>query len=132
MSDRRYAIILDSDEARARVAWLLSKAPTGYTVEIKPTTRSAEQNAKLWPMLTDVRKTKPEGREHVEETWKTLFMHDLGQEMRFEHALDGRGVVPMGYRTSQLGKRVFSDLIESVYAYGARYDVRWSEPVKAA
>jgi len=128
MSGRRYSLILIDEKVRSRAAWLLSKAPIGYTVEIKPVTRSAEQNAKLWPMLADVRKAKPEGREHSDEAWKALFMHALGQEQQFERALDGKGVVPLGYRTSQLSKRLFADLLEVIYEYGARHDVCWSDP----
>jgi hypothetical protein len=128
MSDRRYSLILTDETVRNRAAWLLSQAPLGYTIELKPTTRSAEQNAKLWPMLADVRKAKPEGREHSDEAWKALFMHSLGQEMQLERALDGKGVVPIGYRSSLLGKRLFADLIEIIYEYGARFGVRWSEP----
>lgn len=128
MSDRRYSLILTDETVRNHAAWLLSHAPIGYTVEIKPTTRSAEQNAKLWPMLGDVRKAKPEDRNHSEEAWKALFMHALGQEQQFERALDGKGIVPLGYRSSLLGKRLFSDLIETIYEYGARFGVVWSEP----
>lgn len=130
MSDRRYSLILTDEAVRQRAAWLLSQAPIGYAIEIKPVTRSIEQNAKLWPMLADVRKAKPEDRDHSDEAWKALFMHSLGQEQQFERALDGKGVVPLGYRTSLLGKRLFADLIELIYEYGARFDVRWSEPLR--
>lgn len=132
MSDRRYSLILADENVRNRAIWLLSRAPLGYAVEIKPVTRSIEQNAKLWPMLTDIRKAEPEGRGHSEEVWKSLFMHALGQEMQLERALDGKGIVPIGYRTSQLSKRLFGDLLEVIYAYGARHNIQWSEPMDRA
>lgn len=132
MSDRKYSLILTDEQVRQRAAWLLSKAPLGYAVEIKPVTRSIEQNAKLWPMLTDVERAKPEGRDHLAEDWKTLFMHDLGRELRLLPALNGGGFVPLGYSTRVLSKRDFSDLIEAIYAYGSEHGVRWSEPMERA
>jgi hypothetical protein len=42
-------------------------------------------------------------------------------------AEDG-GMVPIGFRTSELSKKEFADLIEVVYAFGARQGVEWSEP----
>ena len=41
--------------------------------------------------------------------------------------LDG-GFVVLGQRTSQMGKREFSDLIELIYAFGAEKGVVWSDP----
>lgn len=45
-----------------------------------------------------------------------------------EMALDGRGVVPVGFRSSRLTKEQMSDLMEMISEYGARHGVEWSEP----
>lgn len=128
MTERKIVILLTERE-RMHARRLLDEAPAGYVMTIAEMTRTLEQNAKLWPMLKDVRLAKPGGRQHTDETWKALFMHSLGHQQLFERALDDRGVVPLGFRSSQLGKRAFADLIECIYEFGARHDVRWSEPV---
>ena len=121
-------IILSSRLNRARAMGLLDKAPDGAVVNIRRANRTTEQNAKMWAMLSDVSRAKPEGRELTPEVWKSLFMHALGHAQRFEMALDGNGVVPVGFRTSRLTKDGMSDLIETIYEYGARHSIEWSEP----
>jgi hypothetical protein len=127
MTDRQI-VILHTAQQREFGKRLIDAAPEGYVMTLAEMTRTLEQNSKLWPMLADVRRAKPDGRQHTDETWKSLFMHSLGHQQLFERALDDRGVVPLGFRTSQLGKRAFSDLIECIYEYGSRHDIRWSEP----
>jgi hypothetical protein len=97
-------------------------------VNIRAATRIGEQNAKLWAMLSDVSRAKPQGRQYPPEIWKALFMAECGFKPRFEPSLDGQGVVPIGYKSSRLSKAEFSDLIESIAAFGAEHGVVWSEP----
>lgn len=113
---------------RARAHHLVEKAPQGAILNIRPATRTNEQNARFWAMLSDVSRAKPEGRELTPEVWKSLFLHALGHSQRFEMALDGRGVVPVGFRSSRLTKEQMSDLMELISEYGARHGVEWSEP----
>lgn len=126
----RQIIILDSPEKREAAIRLATTWPEGRVITYSELTRTLEQNAKLWPMLADVRKAKPDGRQHTDETWKALFMHSLGHQQLFERALDDRGVVPLGFRSSQLTKPEFSDLIECIYEFGARHNVHWTEPLR--
>jgi hypothetical protein len=74
-----------------------------------------------------VSRAKPEGRELTPEVWKALFLHSLGHQQRFEMALDGNGVIPIGFRSSRLTKEQFSDLIEVIREYGARHGVRFMD-----
>lgn len=113
---------------RERAKRLIDQAPVRAIVNIRPETRTNEQNAKMWAMLSDVSRAKPDGRELTPEVWKSLFLHALGHAQRFEMALDERGVVPVGFRSSRLTKEQMSDLIETIYEFGARHDVCWSEP----
>lgn len=115
---------------RRRVHALVDAAPEGAVVNIRAATRSGEQNAKLWAMLSDVSRAKPEGRELPPEIWKSLFMAEAGFKPRFEPSLDGRGVVPVGYKSSRLTKAEFSELIECIYAFGAQHGVEWTEPME--
>ena len=36
-------------------------------------------------------------------------------------------IFPIGFKSSQLSVRQMSDLIEVIYAYGAKHNVKWSE-----
>ena len=89
--------------------------------------RSNDQNAKLWSMLSEISAAKPEGRQMVPECWKAVFCTALGHEQRFEMALDGKGFVPVGFKTSRMNKRQMSDLIEFIHEYGARHGVQFND-----
>lgn len=105
---------------------LIDKAPANAVVKISPEKRSDDQNAKMWAMLSDVSRAKPEGRRHIPEVWKCLFMQACGHEVAFEHGLDGRPF-PIGFHSSKLTKAQMSDLIEFIYSYGAKHGVKWSD-----
>lgn len=125
-------VILRGDTQRALAKRLVDQAPQGAVVRISPANRTLDQNAKMWALLSDVSRARPEGRELTPEVWKSLFLHALGHSQRFEMALDGNGVVPVGFRSSRLTKEQFSGLIELIYEYGARHGVRWSDERAAA
>lgn len=125
-------VLLTSDYARKTAAELAWKAPYGSVANYRPATRSNEQNAKMWAMLSDVSRAKPDGRELTPEVWKSLFLHALGHAQRFEMALDSRGVVPVGFRSSRLTKEQMSDLIETIYEFGARHSIAWSDETRFA
>ncbi len=107
---------------------LIDAAPDGYVCKVSPPKRTSEQNEKLWAMLSDVARAKPQGRVYPPEIWKCLFMSEAGFEARWEPSLDGKGVVHVGFRSSRLNKAQFSELIEAIYAFGAEHGVEWSEP----
>jgi hypothetical protein len=95
-------------------------------VKISPEERSLDQNNKMWAMISDVSRQKPEGRTHVPEVWKAIFMAACGHEVQFEHGLDDRPF-PIGFRSSRLTKAQMGDLIEFIYAYGSKHNIKWSE-----
>jgi hypothetical protein len=121
-------VILRGDSQRALACDLIRRAPVDAVVTIKEATRNLDQNAKLWAMLSDISRAKPEGRAWVPETWKAAFMHSLGHQVQFCEGLDGAGPFPLGFRSSRLSKRQFADLITVVQEYGDRHGVAWSEP----
>ena len=121
-------VILRGLEQQALACELIRRAPVDAVVTIKEATRNLDQNAKLWAMISDVSRAKPEGRTHTPEVWKCLFMAACGHTVRFEMGLDGNPF-PIGFSSSRLNKRQFADLIETVYEYGARHGVQWSEPL---
>lgn len=106
---------------------MVDAAPMGAVLNIKPATRSSEQNSKMWAMLSDIARAKPQGRELTTDKWKALFMDAIGIPADWEPGING-GIVNVGYRSSRLTKEQMSDLIEQMYAYGAEHGVEWSEP----
>jgi len=126
--DVAQTVILRGLDQRALACALVNRAPPDSVVTISPPKRSADQNAKLWAMLSDIARAKPEGRMWTAEAWKAAFMHALGHEVQFGQALDGLGFFPIGYRTSRLSKAQFAALITTVQEYGDRHNVPWSEP----
>jgi len=107
-------------------AQLAFKAPPGAVCNIREATRTGDQNAKMWAMLSDVARSKPEGRRHTADVWKALMMNACGHTVQFEIGLNGEPF-PVGFRTSSLSKSQMSDLIEFIYEYGSRHEVKWSD-----
>ena len=114
---------------RAFAHTLIDRAPDDAIVNIRAATRTNEQNAKMWAMISDVSRAKPEGRTHTADVWKCLFMQACGHAVQFEVGLDGNPF-PIGFRSSHLTKAQMGDLIETIYEYGARHNVAWSEPME--
>lgn len=119
--------ILASQKQREIAVRLVLSAPHGSVCNISAPRRTNDQNAKMHAMLSDLSRAKPEGREHDVTVWKSLLMAEAGFQPLFERSLDGRGLVPIGFKSSRLSKAEFSDLIEAIYAYGAQHDVQWSD-----
>jgi len=124
----QHTLKLSKPRVRALARAWIDKAPDGSVVKlITEPNRTSDQNAKLWAMLGDVaRQSEHNGRKYTPDTWKMLFMHSLGHETRFEIGLNGEPF-PVGFRSSQLGVKEMSDLIEWVYKWGAENGVVWSE-----
>lgn len=121
MSDKRiYRLVHDT--ARRLAAAQCGLAPDGYIVEIKPPTRSLEQNARLWAMLTDVsRQVDWYGRKLSQEEWKIVFTASM-KKQDVVPGLDG-GFVAMGQSTSKMTKSELGDLMTLIEAFGAQHDV---------
>lgn len=124
-------VILAGQSQRQFAKSLIDKAPAMAVVTVKEANRSTEQNSKFWAMLSDVSRSKPDGRMHVPEVWKELFMHACGHAVQFEMGLNGQPF-PTGFRSSKLSKAQMGELIEFIYAWGSEHGVVWSEPERAA
>tara|TARA_Y100000296_G_scaffold75164_1_gene94516 strand:- start:173 stop:568 length:396 start_codon:yes stop_codon:yes gene_type:complete len=119
-------IILRGPRQRDLACDLIRRAPDGAIVNVREASRTTDQNARMWAMLSDVSRAKPEGRAHTPEVWKALFMHALGYEVRFLTGLNGEPF-PVGLRSSRLSKQQMSELIDFIAAYGDQHGVEWSE-----
>ena len=115
-------------EQRIRAQKLIGRAPDGYVVTIAEPTRTLDQNALLWAALSDISRAKPGDREMTPEQWKSVFMDAAGFKPTFVPNLEGDSFLCLGYKSSRLTKAQFSDLIEAIFEFGARHDVRWTQP----
>lgn len=102
---------------------MVDAAPMGSVMAVTKPRRSLDQNALMWTYLTRISAAKPEGRELTPDVWKALFLHALNHSQRFEMALDGKGMVPVGFRTSKLDKRQMADLLTVIEEYAARHSI---------
>lgn len=121
-------VILHGNSQRSLAKQLIDRAPADAIVSIKEASRNSEQNAKMWAMLSDVSRAKPEGRHWTPETWKAAFMHSLGHQVQFCEGLDNSGPFPLGFRSSRLTVRQMADLITVIDEYGSRHGVHWTDP----
>ena len=118
---------LINDRVRRNAIEAISNAPPNSIVSVGQPRRTADQNAKMWAMLTDVARAKPGGRNWTIDTWKDAFMHSLGHQVMFAEGLDGSGPFPVGLRTSRLTVPQMIDLIDCIYAWGTEHGVLWTE-----
>lgn len=101
-------------------------APEGYCVTVQPKTRTLEQNARLWAMLTEI-STRVEwyGKKLTPEEWKDVFSAALKKQEAVP-GIDG-GFVILGQRTSRMTVREMSDLMELMSAFAAERGVEFQE-----
>ena len=94
-------------------------------VEVKPETRSTEQNARLWAMLSDIsQQVDWYGRKLSPEDWKHLFSSTL-RKLEVVPNLEGTGFVALGLSTSKMSRREMCDLQELMEAFGAERGVKF-------
>lgn len=122
-----HTLKLSNQSIRAKAHLWVDNAPEGMLVKFQDPTRSIDQNAKMWAMLGDISKQiEHNGQKHSPEVWKRLHMHALGHEVQFLSGLNGE-VFPAGFRSSELGVKEMSDLIEWMYSWGCQKGIIWSE-----
>lgn len=120
----RFQMSVRSEEDRAKLLKIASQAALPFTADLRRDRRSLEQNALLWAALEDVaRQVLWHGVTLTKEDWKLIFMDGLQQEMRIVPNIEGTGFVNLRGRSSTLTKDEFSQLIELIYAFGAREGV---------
>lgn len=112
---------LFSNQQRIKAIEAVKQAPEHYVVEIKPRTRSIDQNALLWRLLTITANNVPwmvNGKQTMlsPDEWKDIFTASLHQENRIAKGLRG-GLVMLGRSTSKMSIQEMTDLIEVIYAF---------------
>jgi hypothetical protein len=113
--------ILAHEQARIRAVAAVAQAPEGCVITIAEPTRSADQNAAMWPILDAFSEQLvwPVNGAMVKlspEEWKDVLTAAFqGSHVRLAMGLSG-GVVMLGLRTSKMGKRQFSEFLEFLHA----------------
>lgn len=117
----KVVFVLAHDVARMRAIDAVRNAPNGYAVVIQESNRTLDQNAAQWPILAAFSEQLqwPVNGHHVRMTdqeWKDVLSAGFKKEqVRLAMGLDG-GVVMLGQRTSQFGKKKFSEWLEFLHA----------------
>lgn len=128
----KHTYILTETNRRHVFEEMWRTVPVGWSVTVQEPTRTLEQNAKLWPMLDDISKQVDwYGKRLTRADWKDVFTASLVKANVVPN-LEGTGFVACGLHTSKMGKKLFSDLIELIYAFGAERNVKWSEKATKA
>lgn len=87
-------------------------------LEVRPQTRSSEQNRRLWVMLTEVsQQVQWYGQTLSPEDWKHIFTASL-KKTRAVPGIDG-GIVVLGQSTSRMTKAEMCDLQTLIEAFAA-------------
>jgi hypothetical protein len=141
---RMSAFILRADNARDRMAaaWraacdlLQHGRAAKVTVEECQPTRTLEQNAKLWAVLTDIAQQVPwhvDGKlQHIEAAdWKDILTAGLKKTQRIAAGIEG-GFVMLGQRTSKMKVGEMVELIEFALWFGTERGVKWGREEREA
>lgn len=129
----RAVVIIGGERDRQRIAAWAANAPYSTRVEFKAPKRTTDQNAKMWAMLTEIATQVPyPGLKLTPDDWKLIFLDALKREVRMVPNLDGNGFVSLCRSSSDLSKSEMSDLIELMFAFGAKHGVKFREPEDVA
>lgn len=127
----RQRFFLRNKDIKERAARAVLSASEDMVCEIKPATRTLEQNARLWSMLGEVSEQVEWYGQHLSpEDWKTMFTASL-KKSRVVPSIDPGGFVVMGLHTSKMTKAELSALMELIEAFGAERGVIFKDPTYA-
>lgn len=97
-----------------------------YVVEVKPLTRTIQQNDLMWALLTEIsNQVVWHGQKLTPENWKDVLTAALKRQAVVP-GIDG-GFVVLGQRTSKMSVKELNEVIELAYAFGAQNGVIFSE-----
>ena len=124
--------VLAHETARDRALNAVQRAPDGYQVIVKPSTRTADQNAKFHAMCSDIAKSglKWAGKERTAAQWKVLLVSG--------HAIatsEGAEIVPglenefvnLRESTALMSKKRGASLIEYTLAFCASNGIKLND-----
>lgn len=128
--------------ARRLAAQFCMEAPDFWTATFKEPIKSREQEAKYHAQIADIaNQCEFMGQKWSEEEWKRILIDAFARVKaaegdplkgwgRIVPSLDGTGFVQLGIQSRGFSKRIGSEFIEHLYAFGAENDVQWSDEAK--
>jgi len=121
MSVDKQSFVLAHATARNLALEAVRNAPDGYVVEVRPKTRSLEQNARLHALLGECTKTmKYHGKTLSIEQWKVLFVsaHNIveGRPVQVIAGIEGE-FVNIRESTAKMTVKRLNSLIEYIQAW---------------
>ena len=137
MSYKRVLRLINADvrERAARECW---DAPEGAVVRFGEAGKSRDQEERYHAMIGDIAKQwRFMNREWPADDMKRILVDAFAEAMRqagtpLHHdgrvvpSIDGHRVVQLGIQTSKFRKAEASEFIEYLFAFGAQFDVEWS------
>ena len=125
----RKTLKLTGDLARQAACRYIMQAHDGYTVTIGEQSRSAEANARLHAMISDVAaQIEYMGKKRSVEFWKGLFVSgwEIATEQKPEIVAGIEGeFINIRQSTTKLSGRKMADLMQYIEAYGVSNGVRF-------
>lgn len=127
--------LMEVDHERQLALRCVAHAPSNFTVEVKPTKRTDDQNRRFHAMVGDVARAGVpwQGKKRTAIEWKVLLVSghatatNEGSEM--VPGLEGE-FVNIRESTAEMSVRRGASLIEYTRAFGDMKGVAWSEPVE--
>ncbi|AEC22310.1 hypothetical protein PT7_P074 (plasmid) [Pusillimonas sp. T7-7] len=121
---------LVSPLVRRNAAHAIANVPDGYRCELRPRTRTLDQNSLLWSCLNDLARQVEwpiNGKQErlSPHDWKDIMTASLWQENRVAMGVRG-GFVMLGRRTSTMSVRAMTELVDFIHAFGDDHGVQWS------
>jgi hypothetical protein len=117
---------LRGEHQRRLAHQLIDKAPINAVVKISPEQRSLDQNNKMWAMISDVSRQHQRIGIMYQKYGKQSLWLLVGMRCSLKTAWT-ISHFPIGFRSSNLSKAQMADLIEYMYFYGSKHDIKWSE-----
>lgn len=130
--------VLAHSTARQRAVEAVRLAPEGFVVRVSPPGKSRDQEERYHAMIGDIAKQwRFMNREWPADDMKRILVDAFAEAMRqagtpLHHdgrvvpSIDGHRVVQLGIQTSKFRKAEASEFIEYLFAFGAQFDVEWS------
>ena len=126
------SLILRDESIRQRAidrikALPIQEPPFAIYIAIYEALRTLEQSSKMFAMLDDVaEQVEWYGKKLGRYDWKDVFTSSLIKSNVVPN-LEGTGFVACGLHTSKMSKRLMSELIELMFAFGAEKGVKWTD-----
>lgn len=133
MNDKQ-TFILEIDAERRQALAAVAEAPSNYTVEVKPTKRTDDQNRRFHAMVGDIARSGLPwaGKPRSATQWKVLLVSGHATATK-----DGSGDIVPGLEsefvnlresTALMSIRRGASLIDYTQAFGDMHEVEWTDP----